>query len=405
MAGNPQSGRSSVVGFAIESAFGSVPLTSLGGNVYSVGIAGTNPNRFFAVDPGGGYDTDPTKDVGTDEQDGDFENHRITLTGKQYPGDDTFKIDPENLYYPLLGLLGRDVETTLGGGAYRHVFTHQKYMPSFTQEEQFGDATNGRLSAAVVMDAINITHSAILMAKINYHAHRQIPNRYPGPGGTDVDYDFTNVAGLLPSQLGGDHTKTTKLTVVPGYVDVAEGNCGNGPLVFANARTGTAAGFSNAYITLNDVGYDAKILPGWTLDIMRNIESHMIAGSGFDPAAPVANEFMASGKMDVLFIDNTIPQATLSNCKFGINMAFQGPQIGSSGFYYLYEVYLPRVKFLKANMRRVGKSMMTGGTFQTEKDAALGYSCKITLQNSFTHASLAGTQPQLGGGLGGWVAS
>jgi len=401
----PQSGRSSAVGFAMESSFGNVPLTPISGSVYSVGISGTNPNRFFIVEPGGGYDIDAVKDIGTDEQDGDFETHRITLTGKNYPGDDTFKIDPENLYYPLLGLFGRDVETSLGGGAYRHAFTHQKYMPSFTQEEQFGDATNGRLSAAVVFDSINITHSAVLMAKINYHAHRQIPNRYPGPGGTDVDYDFTSTAGLLPSQLGGDHTKQTKLTVVPGYVDVAEGNCGNGPLVYANSRTGTAVGFSNTFITLNDVAYDSKILSGWTLDLVRNIESHMVAGSGFDPSAPVANEFTVSGKMDVLFTDNTIPQATLSNCKFGINMVFQGAQIGSSGFYYTYEVYLPRIKFLKANMRRVGKSLMTGGNFYAEKDASLGYSVKVTIQNSYTHASLAGTQPQLGGGLGGWVAA
>ena len=403
---NPQSGRASAVGLVMETSFRSVPLTLISGSTYSVGIVGTNPNRFFVAEAGGGFDTAPVKDIGTDEQDGDFEMHRVTLTGKNYPGKDTFKLDPENLYYPALGIFGRDVETTLAAGAYRHVFSHNKLCaPSFTCEEQFGDGSSGRLSSGVVMDALRLTHNAILMAEIDYHAHRQIPNRYPAAGGLDVDYDFTSVAGLLPSQLGGDHTKQTKLTLVPGYVDVAEGNCGNGPLVFANSATGTAAGFSNAYVTLNDVGYAANVLPGWNVDIARNIESHMVAGSGYDPAAPVANELNVSGKLDILFADNTIPLNTLANCKFGINMRFVGAQIGATGFYYSYEIYIPRLKFLKSNMLRVGKTMTTGGTFQAERDSVLGYSVLVTLQNSYTHATLAGLYPQLGGGLSGWQIS
>src|SRR5438105_116436 len=99
MAGG-QSGRSSAVGFCVESAFGNVPITVDTGNNYLVGIATTNPHRFMKVEPGGGYDINPTKDVAVDEQDGDFEINRITHTGNTYTGKDTFKVDPETLHYP-----------------------------------------------------------------------------------------------------------------------------------------------------------------------------------------------------------------------------------------------------------------------------------------------------------------
>lgn len=407
MAGNPQSGRTSVVGLCIESSFRSAPLTLLSGSVYNVGITGTNPMRFFTVEPGGGYTDGTTKEVGTDEQDGDSSIHRVTLTGKTYPGKDSAKLDPENLYYPLLGVFGKDVETTLTSGAYRHVFTPTlRNMPSFSMEEQYGDGSNGRLSTGVLIPGLHITHAAVLQWQADYYGHRQIPNRYPAAAGLDTDYDFTSVAGLLPSQLGGDHTKQVKLNLAPTSVDVAEGNCGNGPLVHANMRTGTASGFSTGFITLNDVIIDAKIQPGWVLDTVRDVESHMTGGSGFDPTDPVGNVINVSGKMDVLFTDNTIYEANLANCKLGINMVYVGAQIASTGYYYSYEVYLPRVKLINAPVNRSQKTMMVPLTFQAEKDAALGYEIKVTLQNAYTHATLAGgTASYTGGALGGWSSS
>lgn len=400
--GNPQSGRQSIVGVGMESAFRSAPLTSIGGNVYNVGIVNTNPMRFFTAEPGGGFADGTTKEVGTDEQDGDSEIHRTTLTGKDYKGKDSAKLDPENLYYPALGIFGRDVETTLISGAYKHVFTPTvRHMPSFVMEEQYGDASSGRLSTGLIFPSLHITHGMVLQWQADYYAHRQIPNRYPA-NGIDTDYDFTNAAALLPSQLGGDGTKTVKLNLAPTSIDVAEGNCGNGPLVHGSMRFGTAAGFAAAFVTLNDVAVDARIQPGWVLDIVRDVESHMSGGSGYDPTDPVGNVFNVSGKMDVLFLDNTIAAANLSNCKFGICMQYVGAQIASTGYYYSYEVYLPRVKLLNAPVVRSQKTMMVPLTFQAEKDAALGYSCKVTLQNAYTHAALLGTSGTNPGGMGGW---
>jgi len=404
---NPQSGRQSIVGLGIESAFRSAPLTSLGANVYNVGIVNTNPMRFFIAEPGGGFSDGTTKDVGTDEQDGDSEINRVTLTGKNYQGKDSAKLDPENLYYPALGIFGRDVESTLAAGALKHVFTPTvRHMPSFVMEEQYGDASSGRLSTGLIFPGLHITHGAVLTWQADYYAHRQIPNRYPAGGGIDTDYDFTNAAALLPSQLGGDGTKQVKLNLAPTAIDVAEGNCGNGPLVWGNMRFGNESGFSNTFVTLNDSAVDARIQPGWVLDLIRDIESHMSGGSGFDPTDPVGNVFSASGKMDFLFLDNTIARANLTNCKFGINLQYVGAQIGSTGFYYSYEVHLPRVKLLNAPVTRMQKTMMVNSTFQAEKDRSFGYSCKITLQNSYTHAALlGGSGTYTGGGMGGWDAS
>lgn len=400
-----QSGRGSSVGFVIESAFRSAPVTNISGNNYYPGIPATNPNRFFIAEPGGGYSPKPTKDVGESEIDGNFSIKRVTMTGKTYEGKDSFKVDPENLYYPLLGILGKDVESTLTSGALHHVMTPYKHLPSFTQEEQFGDATYGRLSTGVVFSGLNLTFGAILMAELTYHAHRQIPNRYPA-GTNDVDYDYTSTPALLPSQLGGDGTKLVKLTVAPTYVDVAEGNCGNGPLVFANMQFGSESGFSNSFLTINDVAYAGKILPGYNVQLTRNIESWMTGGSGYDPGQPVGNVFSASGKLTFLFEDNTIPANVNANCKFGINMKFIGAQIASTGFYYTLEIFLPRVKFLESDGPiRNDKTMTVGGSFQAEYDAAAQTECKITLRNSFTHAALAGTESGTVGGLGGWTAT
>jgi hypothetical protein len=389
-----QSGRSSAVGWGIESAFRSAPLTNLSGSVYRAGIDATNPMRFVGVEPGGGYPTKPTKDVSTTEQDGDYETHRITLTGKLYDGKDSWKMDPENAYYPLLGITGRDVENTITAGVYDHVMYHKfpGYMPSFTQEESFGDASSGQLSTGVCFNEVTINHNAILMMECSYYAHRQIPNRYPAAGGVDTDYDFTNAAGLLPSQLGGDHTKQVKINLSPSYVDVAETNCGNGPLVFANMANGNAASyagasgaaFSSAFVTLNDNAIQADFLPGFSIKMTRDIERNMVGGSGYDASVPVAGAFTVSGKMDIIFRDN---------------------QIGSTGYYYEYEVYLPHVKFLDADRTRADKTMSVGGNFHAKKDPVLGYSCRIRLRNAFTHASLAGGYPQAGNGLGGWAST
>lgn len=399
-----QSGRSSSVALAIESLFCAAPLSG-SGNPYTLGIPSTNPMRAFTVQPGGGFGVKPTKEVGKNELDGDFSIKRTTMTAKPYDGKDSFKVDPENLYYWLLGLFGRDVETTLASGAYQHVFTHNKYMPSFVMEEQFGNATSGRLSTGLCVGGINLVHSGILMAEATYYAHRQIPNRYPNGALTDTDYDFTSSPGILPSQLGGDWSKTVKLTTTPTYVDVAEGNCGNGPLVFASMQNGSASGFSSNFITINDVAYAGKILPGYNVDFMRDIERFQVGGGGYDFTQPVGNDFDVNGKWTLLFEDNTIPANVLANCKFGINMKFVGPQIGNTGFNYSYELYLPRVKMLDADVIRTDKAIITGGSFQAEKDAVLGYEAKITLVNSFTHASLAGTVASNPGGLGGWAAS
>lgn len=403
--GVPQSGRSSAVGLAIESVYGNVPLTAGAGNLNSIGIPATNPLRFFMVEPGGGFPVKPTKEVSTDI-DGDFQRHRIIMTGKLYDGKDTFKFDPENAYYPFLGMIGRDVETTLAAGAYQHVFYDgfPLYQPSFTMEEQFGDATSGRVSSGVCFAALSINHAAVISGSATLYAKRQIPNRYPAAALVDTDYDFTNQAGLLPSQMGGDHTKQIKLTLSPSYVDVAEQNCGNGPLVYANNSTGTAAGFSNTFMTINDVAYPVKILPGWTCDFARAIERFMTGGSGFDADTPVGSGFDVSGKMDVLFTENTFPSNVLANCKFGVNMRFVGAQIGATGFYYTYEIFLPRMRFLDTDVSRDDKAIFTGGSFHCERDPSLGYTAKVVLINSFTHASLAGQHgAYLGSGLGGWL--
>lgn len=363
--------------------------------------------RFVGVEPGGGYPTKPDKDTGDSEQDGDFETNRITLTGKMYDGKDSWKFDPENAYYPLLGILGRDVEATVTSGVYDHVMYHKYpgYMPSFTQEESFGDGTSGQLSTGVCFHDVTINHNAILMMDANYYAFRQIPNRYPAAGGTDTDYDFTSTAGLLPSQLGGDHTKQVKINLSPSYVDVAETNCGNGPLVFANMFNGNAAGFSSTFLTLNDAPIAADIVVGNSVQFSRDIERFMVGGSGFDAGTPVANGFQVSGKVDILFRDNAIIGATLANCKFGLNILFRGAQIASTGYYYEYELYIPNFKFLDADRTRVDKSMRVGGNFRAKKDRVLGYSARVRLRNAFTHAALAGAVPQAGNGLGGWSAA
>lgn len=417
MPGQPpvQSGRASAVGLCIESVFRQVPHTGA-----AIGVAAANPHRFFVAEPGGGFPVTPIKNIGRDEITGDREIHRVILTGKDYKGKDSLKVDPENMYSFLLGVFGRDVQTLAAGGgttgntaAYLHQFTPGKHLPSFTIEEIFGDGTSGRLSSGVQIQKVSLTFGDVITAAADYYGYRQIPNTYPDNNNTLTDYDFGATAGLLPYQMGGDGTITIARTAAPNYVDVPEGLDMNGPLTFADMTFGTVAGFApttapafaGSFMTVDGVAYAISPLKGWTLDFDNAIQQFMVGGGGYDPSACVANMFEASGKIDILFTDNLIPKAALKNATVALNCAFYGQPIGTSGKRYGLEVHLPRVKFLEGQTDRPATGIITGGKFVAEKDPVTGYSVKCSLLNTVDNTSLAGRDSTTPGGLGGWASS
>jgi hypothetical protein len=407
-----QSGRGSAYGMCIETAFRGVPLTGVA-NPRTIGIAATNPHRFMILDPSKGFPVTPTIDVAENEIDGDYEIHRTILQAKSYMGEFAWKVDPENSYYPFLGVFGIDTQTvaqaadtTHSPTVYRHDFKpngRRGYQPSFVSEEVFGDGTKGRLTSGCIVQKIQITFGKTVTATMSQYGHRQIPNNYLNPAGVRTDYDFGSTAGLLPNQMGGDGVKTVLATAAPVYVDVAEVADGNGPLVFAGMGFGSQ--LTTSFITVDGVPINMDLLEGQTLDIERNIQQFQTGGSEYDVGALTANAWKISGKMDILFKDNVIPLAVLKKAKVALNFKLSGSLIGTSGLPYALEVYCPNLNFLQGGVELPATAMMTGGNFQAKKDSVAGYSCMVSLWNTVDNTVLAGQASTTPGGLGGWNPS
>jgi hypothetical protein len=396
----------------IESVFGAVPVTLQSGSNYNVGIASTNPHRFWKVMPSKGFTPKPTIKPQDKEIDGDFDVHRILLLDRMYDGEFTWLADTESLYYALLGLFGVDGQTTAQAAdsthapaAYRHAFQANKnrgYAPSFTVEELFGDHVYGRLTSGCVVQKLALTFGEDVTATVALYGAHQTPNNYP-LNGARTDFDYGNTANVYPTQMGGNGTNTITGTASPTYVDVAEPQDGNGPLVFAAITYGSQGGaFASNFLTIDGTGYAADLVRGGTLEMTRAISRVPVAGQDYDVATFVAHEWTISGKLDLLFLDNALPKAALARKTVGVNFKVVGPSIGTSGKTYDLEVYLPNINFLESGPEIPATELMVGGNYYAKQDPAAGYSALITVTNTVTNVSLAGTAGSNPGGLGGW---
>lgn len=404
-----QSGLLSAFGMAPETKFRKVPLTT-----NQVGIANTNPHRFWTVESDGGFPAKPDILVPYDEQDGSSSLRRTVLQAKDYNGAKSFKLDAENLVIALLGVFGKAVQTQLAGvttttttHVFQQVFTKGDTKPSFVAEEIFGIGQYGRLSSGVVIPRLDVTLGRTLMGAMQAVPYRQVPNRYIDNSGADVDYDWTNALQDLPGAMqdGTEHVQA-KITTVPTYIDVVPGACGDGPFVHARIVHGSEATFGTTFFRLNDTtDMNFSVPEGSSFSAFFDAESHHIMGSGYDPGAVNGNAFHVDGKFDVLFEDNSILKNILAKCYFGVNFKVQGILIGNSGIRYSMEVFIPRFRFLTAETTTPARAMMTGGNWVAEQDPARGYEAKITLVNACDISAWGGKVSDNPGGMGGWINS
>jgi len=402
-----QTGLSSAVGLCLEDTWRRAPLTNLSGSNYAIGVSNINPHRFWVLEPGGGLPAKPEIVVADNEIDGDVQTSRTMKTAVTYDGEFSWKGDGENLYYPLLGIMGRDVQTTIQAagsvitaGVFSHKLLPSKYAPSFTCEEIFGDATYGRASTGVVVQHVELDFAKIVMAKAKLIPYRQVPNQYSNAANALTDYNFGATPAIIPRQLSGYYgnaTNTWTRTATPGYCDVQQEQptmkYGTGPFVFANMTYGLQAGnFAGAFMTVDDVPVAVDFLEGCNLTIDRSIKADMTGGSGYDPGACTGSQLTFAGKISILYKDTTIQLAALRHSKFGLNFQIIGVTPGSGGTaYYLIDVYLPNCKFTEPEGPNiVDGPIITGGAFKARRDPTLGYACQITIQNTFDNRTLAG---------------
>ncbi len=410
--GVPKSGRATAVGMAIETTFGTPPTTLISGSNYSIGIASTNPERFFKVLPSKGFPVKPTIKAQDKELAGDFDRHRIVITDRGYLGELTWLADPENLYYALLGVFGVDAQTLVQAATstqtpaiYSHAFQTNKnrgYMPSFTVEEVFGDHVYGRLTSGVVVQKVSITFGDVVTATMSLTGGHQVPNNYPNASLVNTDYDYGSATNVIPGQMGGNGTNTWQATSSPTFCDVAEPTDGDGPLVFANMTYGTQSGYSSSFIHVDGSAYTVDILRGMTLNLSRTISAVPVGGGGLDVYTYIAHEWMIDGKVDLLFLDNLFSRAVLAKKTVSMDFLINGPLAGTSGKNWSMEVFLPNLNFSDGGLEIPASEMLSGGNFSAKQDPTLGYAALVTMVNTYTNASLAGTAGSSPGGLGGW---
>lgn len=386
------SGITSAVGMAIESQFCLPPLS--GTNPATVGVGNSNPLRYMMVQPGGGVLGEPNLFLGP-EVDGDFQLRRAVMMGRNYLGHFRFLADPENLFYPFLGMFGKEVITTLQAasgttpGVYQHQFQPWAQIPSFTVEEDIGDGTWGRLSCGALVQQLDLQLAQILTAQIELVAHRQLPNRYPDQNGHLTDYFFGVTPTPLPPAMGGTGAVTIVRTPPPPpFVDLVAS--GGGPLVFAGITHGSVAGFASAWLLLDNNPVAVDILEGSHISFEREIQSLQTAGSGFDPSAVTLNRFLVSGRLVALYKAMDLPQAAVAGRTLGLNFAVNGGGIGSTGFSYKLEVYLPNLRLQRAPLPLTAEMLAIDADFVALRDPIQGYAAQVTLVNTMNASALAG---------------
>ncbi len=410
-----QSGTPGAVGLTVEGTFKTAPITNVGGNLNAIGIANTNPERFFIVDPGGGMGCEPQIEVPRGEIDGQRAPKRSVYHAHgpdgTYPGEFTFRSDAENLYYPLLAALGRDVQTQLTASAastpYKHaMYPGRLYRPSFTVEEVLGDGTYGRVTSGCICPSLELDFNDDVTARMRLVGYGQSPNHFLG-----VDYDFGSVAGIIPASMGGDLIKTWKTTASPTFIDIPRGSPGigqgNGPFVFEGMGFGGEAGFSSHFILVDGSPFtnDPYFIRGMTLAFTNAIQSFMTGGSGFEANATCLNETMCEGKLPVLFVDNQLVLAGRRHSKVSMNFKVTGMAIGATNQYYSIEVHIPQMSFVSTPPGNTNTALMNNSAFTCIYDDSAGYDIKVTLTNTTSNTLLAGKYASVSspGGLGGYV--
>lgn len=402
------SGIGTAVGTAIESVWGNPPLSAAGvprqiGNT-------TNPHRFCVVQPTGGIPQKATINVPHNELDGTNMPVRSQIVEKVYQGDFSLLADSENLYNFMLALMGRDVQTILlpavsnsGTPVIKHVMKIGARAPSLTVEEQFNDGS-GRLATGCNVSRGEFTFGPEVTAKFTMQGRRSIPNDYLNATNVKTFYPFTATGSVIPAQMGGDGTLQLASTAVPTYVDVQQGNSGNGPFVWAGLRFGSVAAFSTAFLTIDGVAAPtAQPIKGSTMSIDRQLTYEMLAGSEYDVGSVCSHEVTLGGKLNFLYTDATLSAKHLAHSTFGLNFSFQGIQIGTSGINYSLEVYIPSFSLINAPIQLTDKELMITCDLDAILNRAIGSLAVITLVNTFDNTTLGGTVASNPSGLGGWL--
>jgi hypothetical protein len=410
-----QTGITSAIGMCLEDTHRQVPISVLSGTNYVVGIANSNPHRFFIVDPGGGLIGKPDIETPDNEIDGSPELTRTLLVGKTYDGSYTFKGDGENMYFPMLGIFGRDLQSVAQTGSpnmWQHIFRIGKYAPSFSVEEKMGDGTFGRLSSGVLIQRMEFDFGKHLTCKVQMMPYRQIPNKYVTLAGVATKYGFGQTPVIIPYEMQswlGNGTNTWQVTAAPGYVDVQQEQPtdyeNTGPFVFASMAYGLAATNFNtnpasvalaaAFLTIDDVPVNVQILEGISFVVDRKIDGSMTGGSGYDFGASTASQVTTTGKISVLFQDETFQLSALSHAKVALNFKLVGVAPGTTGVQqYIFDVYLPNLRIKVPEGPTISDGpMLTGGDFVARRDPTLGFSVAMTLINTVDNTKLAGCWP------------
>ncbi|HLV80737.1 MAG TPA: hypothetical protein VKT32_10660 [Chthonomonadaceae bacterium] len=430
----PQPGKSTAIGACIESVWGQPPLTVQSGSNYLIGIPYSNPHRFMIVEPGNGIRGKATVTNPANEIDGTIETTRTILEDKTYRGTFDFKADPENAYVPIFCMFGSEAgATTMSSqsnttGVYQHAFTPYKGAPSCTIEEIFGTSVYGRVTSGCLTESLSFTFGKnAVMAKWSLYGMHQVPNTYfQGTSNSlvDQDYKYDNTGtndmahsvpgnATYPCMQSDGTTRYWKCTPTPVYVDVAQtpssqtpyGPAGNGPgvfggIVYSGTEGGSVqSGFSSAFVSIDGVGQSSiGIVPGFNIDFARALDVQMIAGGQFDIGACVSKAFTCKGKMQFIYQDQSLPLAAFRHSTFSICFRVLGPQVGTTGYFYWMEFYLPNVKFDDPGPNVPDGMIYTGGTFVARQDPTLGYTAKVTLQNTVIAGQIAGGSGGIGGG-------
>jgi hypothetical protein len=340
----------------------------------------------------------------------DGSNSRLQhyMTAKTYQGQFGGIFDPPALRHFLRNHFGRDVQataqvlTTTKIAAYSHALYPTRKTNTLSIEEGIGDGSIGRLTSGCVVTNLEITLGEILTYMATITGHAQIPNAY-AVSSVDTDFTFTSSAANLPVRMG---SASTKVTTTPTFVDTAQGNQGNGGLVFAGNAFGAESGFSATYLTINGSSFtDFEWLAGSKIVSNRALESAQYGGTGYDSTPMTSNGAGVSGTLNFTYKAADLLNAALAHKTLAINLKFVGSLMGTSTIYSAVEFHIPRAK-VNAMPLNIGMGMMQATIdFDAIYDSTAGYEFKLTTYDTTDCSAWGDATGTYSGNLGGIVIS
>lgn len=360
------SGSASSVGLARESAFGTTPTTGSD-------PAKTISNIMFIPMKEENIQGNANVEPQTDDMNGSREISRIIDNGTVNTGTLRYTLGFDSVGYIFTALLGSPATTkqadTSGSAeaAYQHIWypgqqARANWPVSYSIESQMADTLRSKLiqGAYFTGATLDIANNRAAEAQVNVLA-KDITWLYP-TGTTGKGSGTADERGL---------TRPAVMTATPTFLDEPEIHFCHIKAYPQVTRVGQTAVDQQS---VESISFEPKF---------TGLDGLFTGGSGKSIGSVRVDNFELSGRMNILFEDETIWAYAQNGSYFTIDITLEGPVI-QGAFKNSIRIQIPSAKFSTSDVPNRAGTLAYDLPWTARRDPATGRSCTITVVNTTT---------------------